>query len=187
MNELSPIAATTAPTRFSAAEFARMMASGAFEDMWVELVEGEIQRTPPPGNTHRRSQVALLARLLRLVPEALVCGEVGIAAGQDSALACHAAVLTTEVLEDGLVPADAVALVIEIAVSTRDRDLGLKRRLYAAAAIPTCWVVDVERRVIHVFDRPERGDYMGLALVRFGEPLAVPGTDSGTDGAIVLE
>lgn len=177
MNALSAIPAVAAPARFSAAEFARMMESGAFEDMWVELVEGESQRLPPRGNIHRRNQMAVLSRFLRHLPEALVCGEVGIEAGLDTALACDAAVLAREVVDDGLVPAEAIALVVEIAVSTRDRDLGLKRRLYAAAAIPTYWVVDVERRLVHVFDRPEGGDYMGLSLVRFGEPLTVPGTD----------
>lgn len=81
-----------------------------------------------------------------------------------------------------MIPAAAFALVVEVAVSTRDRDLGLKRTLYAAAGIPTYWVIDADRGVTHVFDRPENGDYMGLSLARFGEPLAVP----GTDGAVVL-
>jgi hypothetical protein len=43
--------------------------------------------------------------------------------------------------------------------------------------------VDVERRVVHVFDRPEAGDYLGIDLVRFGEPLVVPGSEA----AITLE
>lgn len=183
MNKPSQTLAAAAPARFSAAEFARMMASGAFEDMWVELVEGEIQRMPPPGNKHGRGQGAVLSRLYRILPEELVRPEVAIDVGDDTVLAGDSVVLARPVEEDGPIPAAAIALVIEVAVSTRDRDLGLKRRLYAAAAIPTYWVVDVERRVTHVFDRPENGDYPGLALVRHGEPLAVPGTDA----AIVLE
>lgn len=183
MNELSPITAAVAPARFSAAEFARMMASGAFEDMWVELVEGEIQRMPPPGNWHARAQTAVLAPLIRLLPQALLRARIGIDLGGNTVVAADAAVLFEACEADGWLSADAVSLVVEVAVFTRDPDLALKPRLYAAAAIPTYWVVDVERRLVHVFDRPENGDYVGLSLVRHGEPLAVPGTDA----AIVLE
>jgi Uma2 family endonuclease len=175
MNEMSATAMPVAgPARFSADEFAQMMASGAFEDMWVELVDGEIQRMPPPGNTHGLTQIKVLNRLLAVVPETLVRPEIAIEIGENTVLAGDTAVLSREIEADGPLPADAVALVVEVSVSTRDRDLGLKRRLYAAVAIPTYWVVDVERRLIHVFDRPEHGDYMGLALVAFGAPLAVP-------------
>lgn len=169
--------------RFTAAEFLHMVELDAFGDIKVELIGGELDRMPPPGNTHRLLQIALLAQLLKLLPQANVCGEAGIDLGEDTIVACDAAVLERAFELTGMIPAGIVSLIVEIAVSTRDRDLGLKRRLYAAAGIPTYWVVDAEREVVHLFDRPKDGDYAGLALARFGEAIAVP----GSDGTIVLE
>lgn len=166
------------PARFTTAEFWRMAAADAFGDIKLELVEGELHRMPPPGNTHGRLQATLVTALASLFPEPLVRAEIGVDLGNDTLVGCDAAVLKAAIEGDGWPLADEFALVVEIAVSTRDRDLDLKRRLYAAAGIPHYWVVDAGRAVVHVFDRPEGGDYLGLALARFGEPLAVPGTDA---------
>lgn len=166
-----------APTGFSADEFWRMAELGAFEDMWVELVEGELQRMPPPGTTHGTLQMAVIAELLRIVPRDRLFAEVAIRIGERTVIGSDAAVVRRAADADGPVAPDDLLLVVEVAVSTADRDLLLKRRLYAEAGIRTYWVVDAARRVVHVFDRPEGGDYAGLALTRFGEALAVPGTD----------
>ena len=183
MNMMASLAVPARRARFTTSEFLHMVASDAFGDMKVELIEGELDRMPPPGTTHGRHQMAVIARLLRTVPERLLFAEVGIDLGGDTIVACDAAVLKEPFDGQGMIPADQVVLVVEVAVSSGDRDLGLKRRLYAAAGIPIYWVIDADRRVVHVFDRVEGGDYLGLALVRFGEPLAVPETDE----AIVLE
>ena len=183
MNVMTAITTPPGPARFTAAEFWRMMNSGAFEDIWVELVEGRLERMPPPGRTHAQLRMALVLGLARFVARKHLLGEVAVDLGEDTIVACDAVVLRDDSGSGSTVLAAEILLAIEVAVSTRDRDLGLKRRLYAAAGIPTYWVVDAEREVVHVFDRPERDDYLGLALVRFGEPLAVPGTDA----TIVLE
>jgi len=63
-------------------------------------------------------------------------------------------------------------------MTTLDRDMGAKRIDYARAGIAHYWVVDGERRVVHVFADPVSGDYADVRTVRFGAPLAVPGTGS---------
>ena len=55
-----------------------MIEAGAFDNMWVELVEGELERMPPPGNEHSLRQLDLLAALLAVLPTALSRGEVGL-------------------------------------------------------------------------------------------------------------
>ena len=37
---------------------------------------------------------------------------------------------------------------------------------------------DGQRGVVHVYGEPVAGDYAQIATVRFGAPLAVPGTDA---------
>lgn len=151
-----------------------MIEAGAFDNMWVELIEGEIERMPPPGNAHSARQLDLLAALLAVLPKTLIRPEVAIDLGDDTVLGCDAAVLKQPVTAKGALTPDQIALVIEVAVSTRERDLGYKRRRYAEAGISIYWVIDEERGVVHVFDRPESGDYLGIDLVRFGAPLPVP-------------
>lgn len=176
MNVMSAIAVPSAPTGFSAAEFWRMAQLGAFENMRVELVEGEFQRMPPPGRTHGTIQMGILAQLLTLVPHDRVFAEIAISVGDRTVLGPDAAIVKRAGGGDGPVAPEELLLIVEVAVSTSDRDLTMKRQLYAGAGVPTYWVVDAARRVVHVFDRQADGDYAGLSLVRFGETLAVPGT-----------
>lgn len=179
MNEMRPVVRPytlpAGPARFTAAEFLAMGEAGTFDGIKLELVRGELQRVPPPGNAHGQLQAAIILMLGRLIDAARLRGETGIDLDDDTVVGPDAIVLREPVAHPGMIPASAVLLAIEIAVSTRDRDLDLKRHLYAAAGVPHYWVVDVEREVIHLFDRPEGDDYLGLSLARFGEPFEVPG------------
>ena len=47
---------------------------------------------------------------------------------------------------------------------------------------PVYWVVDVNARVVHVMSDPQDGVYSRREVVRFDEPLAIPGSDA----AIIL-
>ncbi|MBJ6122483.1 Uma2 family endonuclease [Sphingomonas mollis] len=169
---------TSFTARFTTAEFLRMMESGAFDDMKMELVQGELERMNPPHNAHAGRQARIVIRLAKVVSEELIRGEVGLDLGDDTVMACDAAILDRPVGDIGLLHADDVALVIEIAESTIVRDLGLKRLAYARAGIAAYWVIDGERSVVHVFGEPVAGDYALVGTIRFGEPIAVPGTDA---------
>ena len=182
MNEMARFARTGAESyraRFTTAEFLRMIEAGAFEDWKVELVGGELDRMPLPGNEHARRQMRVV-RLARVAPEALLRAGTGIDLGNDTVLGCDAAILRLPVEGVGnrMLRPDEVLLAIEIAETSRERDLGLKRVRYAAAGIAHYWVVDGERGVVHVHSEPVAGDYAEIATVRFGQPLRVPGTDA---------
>ncbi len=156
---------------------------GAFDDMKVELIEGEIHRMPPPGSRHGQRQAMLLIRLASVAEEALLRGAVAIDLGDATVVGVDAALLVTALdVSRALLPHE-ILLAVEVAEITADRDLGMKRLRYAAAEIPYYWVVDGERSVIHVYGVPLQGDYKQLIVVPFGEPLSVP----GTDGTIVIE
>ena len=163
--------------RFSTAEFLRMAEAGAFEDMRIELVHGELERMNPPMNGHSAYQAKLSIRLSRVVPEPLIRAEVGIDLGNDTVRGCDAALLVSAVEEDRLLRPDDLLLVVEISETTLARDMGPKRIDYARAGIPNYWVVDSERRVVHVYAEPVAAEYVDVRSARFGEPLAVPGTD----------
>jgi Uma2 family endonuclease len=73
-------------------------------------------------------------------------------------------------------PAD-VFLVVEIAQSTRRRDLVKKARIYEGAKIPEYWVVDLKRDGLHVFRLAD--ERYETAIVREGNlsPQALPGVE----------
>ena len=186
MNQMSRIAAAPAewfPARFTTAEFLRMIDSDVFGDDKVELVEGELHRMPPPGNDHSRRVMDVVAGLLSIVSKSLVRAEAGLDLGDDTVVACDALLLGRKVAGRGMIKAKNVVLVVEVAETTRNRDLRLKNRKYAEAGIPVYWVVDANRSVVHVHAEPVEGEYVDIHTVRFGQPLAVP----GTDGSITLD
>lgn len=181
MNQMTRVVAAPPESfqaRFTTAEFLRMCDSGAFEDWKVELVDGELERMQQPFNNHAMRQAQIVFLLAQAIGVELVRGEVGIDLGNDTVLACDAAVLHQAVTGNRRLRAEDLALAIEISETTLSRDLGMKRRKYAAARIPLYWVVDGDRSVIHVHAEPVDGDYADIHTVRFGQPLAVPGTDA---------
>jgi Uma2 family endonuclease len=148
---------------------------GAFDDMKVELEHGEIVRMNPAYAPHG----AAVARVIMALGQAVggsgltVSGEAGIVLSDDTVFAFDAA-LVRGAVPDGRYRPAALALVIEIAVTSLDRDLGSKLAEYARAGIPLYWVVDVDAKVTHVMSGPGDEGYATRGVVRFGESLELP-------------
>ena len=153
-----------------------MIEADVFGDDKVELIEGKLLRMPPPGNDHSRVQVTILAGLLAVVSRELVRGDTGIELEKGTLVGFDAAVLRGPVECRRMLRPDEVTLVVEVAETSLTRDLGVKRRKYAEAGIPVYWVVDGARSVVHVHAEPVEGEYVDIHTVRFGKPLAVPGS-----------
>lgn len=79
--------------------------------------------------------------------------------------------LTGEPFGDGPVPLGSVALVIEVADTTRARDLGAKAALYARNGIAEYWVADVQSQVVHQFWGPEGDRYSERREIAFRAPI----------------
>jgi Uma2 family endonuclease len=178
MTRLVPVSPESQKALITPAQFLRMCDAGVFDDdPWkIELVEGELERMPPPGNVHGLLQMRLLAQLIALAGVERVRAEAGIQLS-DSVLGCDGVLLRHATERGGmLAPADLL-LVIEVAETTQRRDTEMKRAKYAQATIPFYWVIDGRRSVVHTYREPVEGDYAMVETVRFGEPLPVPGTD----------
>lgn len=167
------------PARFTAAEFLRMAEVGAFEDMKVELDHGELVRMNPPYTAHAAAQMRIGVALVEAFRNvrATVVGEVTVVLTKETVRAFDAAVVTAEGMNESTLRPEHVLIGIEISDTTLDVDLGRKLRDYAGAGIPNYWVIDVNARVIHVMGEPVGAEYKKRGLIRFGEPLAVPGTN----------
>lgn len=135
----------TAPSplhRFDAETYERIAASGALEDVRVELIDGLIVDMSPIGPDHDE----LVSRLNRhlIAADAVVRVQSSLRCSADStpqpdlALVEQGSYMTHH-------PRTAL-LVVEVAASSLRLDGGSKARLYAAAGIPLYWIVDVGDR-----------------------------------------
>lgn len=163
--------------RFTTAEFLRMCENDVFEDWKIELVDGELERMPPPQNTHSRLQTSVFAQLLPIFGPERTRIEIGIDLGDDTVLGCDGGVLVASIEENRWPKGDELALVVEVSLTTLERDLGMKARRYAGAGVPHYWVVDGDASVVHAYSEPEGPKYRRAETIRFGEPMPVPGTD----------
>ncbi len=164
--------------RFTRDEFLRMIEHDVFPDAKIEMIAGELYRMPPPGNKHGLLQIAILKHLIDAVGMKRVRAEQGIDLGDDTIVGCDALVLNEPLDTAGMLEPADLLMVVEVSESTLRRDTGDKRVLYACAGIPLYWVIDVRHAVVRVHAEPVDGEYTHVRTVRFGEPLAVPGTDA---------
>ena len=73
-------------------------------------------------------------------------------------------------------------LVVEVADTTLRYDLDIKRPSYARAGVAELWIVDVDRREVHVFREPGL-DYSLYRVLNAGSALAIAAL--GDDGFAV--
>jgi Uma2 family endonuclease len=170
--------------RLRVEDFMLLNAHGAFEAYAKsELIEGEIVCMNAQFTRHALAKTRLTRKLnealeaLRSNLEAVT--EVAVSLSPDSMPEPDIVLATFEKL--GPVARDRVALIIEIADSTVEYDLGRKARIYAAAGIPEYWVLDVEngRLIIHLAP-------LGEAYADRTEfPLGVDARSATIEGLIV--
>jgi Uma2 family endonuclease len=178
MNAPFRIIDTPERVRLSVDDFLLLNDSGAF-DGWTktELIDGEIYGMNAQHSRHARAKSRLaMALALRLRDlgsdlgsdlEALV--EVTVRVSSDSAP--EPDIVLTCYRGDREVPVETVALVVEIADTTLENDLGRKAELYAAAGIAEYWVVDVNERRVLMHEQPGEIGFAEQIDVPFGEPL----------------
>jgi Uma2 family endonuclease len=158
--------------RYSPDAYHRLIEAGGFdEDERVELLDGLLVGMSPKTPRHERAVRWLGRWLSRSIDEERF--EVGIASPltlgtsepePDVALLIRGAPTPYH-------PASA-ALVIEVAVSSLARDLGVKAELYASAGVPEYWVLDLDGRRMIVHRRPAPDGYGERFEVGPGQALA---------------
>lgn len=164
---------TLLPVRpLTIADVDAMVAAGILhEDDRVELLEGVLVETSPQSEAHayavrRLNTLAVLAT-----------------AGTDLEVLGQAPLLVNSPISRPepdlaiapITPRDrhpsGALLAVEVSVSSRRIDLGLKAKLYAAAGVPEYWVLDVEGRSLICHRAPGADGYADIE--RFGEDATV--------------
>ena len=163
--------------RFSVETYHRMIESGALtESDRVQLIDGLIIEMPPIGPQHFSSTMLVEAVIRRKLPVGWLVRPQGPITLEHSEPEPDIVVARGE-LRDYLQrhPGSGdVALVIEIADSTLDFDRQQKTKIYAEAAIPHYWILNLVDRQLEVHRDPQAAatgaDY------RFREVINAGGT-----------
>lgn len=150
--------------RFTTAEYNRIVDTGAFDDLDVELLDGLLVDVTPQGEAHARLiqafTVLLAARADLLHVQLPLSPEDGWVPEPDLALAER---------PGGRHPTTAL-IVVEIAASSRAIDLR-KAAVYARARIPRYWLVDVSNARVLEHTRPVDGRYEVVTVLAGADVL----------------
>jgi Uma2 family endonuclease len=171
-------------TRITLAEYARMVAAGAFEGSLVrpriELIDGELREMSPINEPHAETVSILVEWSFQSPPKDKVrirvqcpiyIPERESAPEPDIVWAARKEYRTTHPH-----PGD-ILLLVEAAESSLVYDCGEKADLYASAGIADYWVVNLVERCVEVFRQPQNGRYETHDVFKAQDqvrPLAFP-------------
>jgi Uma2 family endonuclease len=151
--------------RFSFEEFERMADVGILPDERLELLDGLVIEMSPRGDRHAYAILILnelfvdqRAGRYRVNPGSLVL-QLGPRDAREPDLVLARA---TRSYERERARVDDIALLVEVAESSSEYDLGAKLQSYAVVDILEYWVVDIPSETVHVFRSANRfaGTYL---------------------------
>jgi Uma2 family endonuclease len=157
-------------------EYERMIAAGLFQNERIELIRGVIVQMSPQNSPHAAA-IQMLTRLLLppLLGRADVRVQLPFVVGDDSVPEPDLVQVEPKYFKDA--HPDRAFLVIEVANASLKFDRQDKAELYARAAVPEHWVVNVGDGIIEQHSEPAGGSYARVTPFRRGEtiaPLAFP-------------
>jgi len=181
------------PLQFiSIADFERV--AEEFPDHRIELIDGEIMMMPPPDEEHQD----LTSRVIELwAPHIKEINSIGCHIGGSNRFfevpdefrdegdagpsdICPAAVIYYRGYHRTNRRPPALLAVEVLSFSNRqniERDLLLKRRIYAALEFPAYWIIDRRDQSVMAYTEPSGGEYMVNEPFKGDQVLPAPGLD----------
>ena len=127
---------------------------GWFDEIRVELINGEIIQMSPISSPHWKSVILTGAALRRIFNDTFTVAEQNaFDGGPRSEPLPDVAVYAGDVRDFAALPSHAL-LIVEISLTTLKFDRTRKARLYAAAGVADYWIVNLEERVLEVHRQP---------------------------------
>ncbi len=155
-------------------EYESLATIGALADAKVELLRGVIVEMSPAYRAHGLAVQWLTMWFAKRVPDDIhVRVQSSWAATKDSEPEPDVAVVTADWFshETGANHPQHAKVLIEVASSSRLRDLGVKAEIYAEASIEQYWVVDLTTRELVEHTVPVNGRY--ARVKRLSPPATV--------------
>ncbi len=153
------------------AEYDQLIELGAFQDEHIELLRGQLVAMSPIGSPHSSVVQRLTEFMIRALGDrARVRCQQPFAALDDSEPEPDIAVVPPG--DYWSAHPERAYLLMEVAESSLDRDLGFKARLYADAEVDEYWVVDIPARRVVVHREPDAGAWQHVTTYDRGATLA---------------
>lgn len=166
--------------RLSVEQYHDMIAAGILtDDDPVELLEGWLVPKMPKNPQHRLSAQLTREAFARILPPGWFVDAQEPITTQDSEPEPDVTIIRGERrhYRDRHPGPDDVALVVEVADATLQRDRTAKRKLYARAGIPTYWIVNLVDNQLEVYAEPhgaaDQADYRDHRIYRDSDEAPV--------------
>ncbi len=146
--------------RFTVDEYERM--ADVLDGPRVELIDGYVVSKMPKKPPHIGTVRRILKALEFLPEDRWTCQkEDPVRIPEFDEPEPDVAVLrgSEDLYNDRIPEAKDVALLVEVAESTLDRDRGEKRNAYARGGVPVYWIVNLLERQIEVYTQPNSAGY----------------------------
>ncbi len=143
--------------RFSVEQYHQMIRLDILtEDDPVELLEGWIIYKMPKNPPHPAATKLTLIALEKIVPQGWYVDTQEPITLEDSEPEPDVAIIQGNTLDylDRHPSSQNLALVVEIADSSLERDRTIKKRVYARAGIPVYWIVNLVEKQLEVYTEP---------------------------------
>jgi Uma2 family endonuclease len=147
--------------RLSVAQYHEMISSGILtSDDPVELLEGWLVYKMPKNPPHRIATRVAQTALESITPAGWYVDSQEPITLDDSEPEPDVAIIRgeTHLYKNSHPGASDIALVVEVADATLERDRGVKLRVYARAGIPIYWIINLLEHVVEVYEDPSRSD-----------------------------
>ena len=148
-------------TKWSLSDYHKMIEAGILSDRRVEFILGDIVEMSPEGPIHRHinhSTVKYLRKLLKDQAEVIEAHPITLSDSEPEPDIAIVRFPDDLYLNHHPYPEDIYWL-IEISDTTLAKDLGIKKKAYAQAAIREYWVIDLSSTTLKVFLNPTEEDY----------------------------
>jgi Uma2 family endonuclease len=157
---------------FTLSEVEKMIAAGIIDaDEKFELIDGEIVPMSPQASPHMQMKGRIARWLGGVAPHALEIVQDGTLFITENTFFEPDVIVYAANPQRRYVRPDQVSLLIEIADTSRARDLFTKAPRYGAAGVPELWVVELNERVSYVFRGPGTQAWAAPAQIGFDSPL----------------
>ncbi len=168
--------------RFTVDEYERV--AEALDDPRVELIDGYVVTKMPKKPPHIWTVRRILKALEFLPEDRWTCRkEDPVRIPDFDEPEPDIAVLrgSEDLYKNRIPEAKDVALLVEVAESTLDRDRGEKRNAYAKGGVPVYWIVNLVDRQIEVYTQPSPSGYGSRSVFIAGDevPVVCDGVELG--------